>query len=552
MVIITATIISFVYYFSPNNRNNVQSQDTSGVNYGSINGEPITQEQMRAAMQEGRIFFRINYGEWPSEDKKKDLIRFAQQRLLINSELEEFHITPNQTASARFIKQLLGIKPTDNVPADKIVETLTKLGRDGGVTLDDFDRYARHQAGQEYLIALVGMTGKLITPSEAAVFYRREHEPIETELVSFPTTNFYSLTTPTEKDIEDFYTKRQADYRVPDRIQVNYVSFPASNYLAKAQKDLGTNLDEHVNQDYLQANPASFKDESGAQLSPEAAKAKIKKGVLLYATLTEARKDANTFMTDLSQGHDDQHPYSPDDLAASAKAKHLTVKTTAPFDLKDGSKDLPVPPKALRVLFSLRTDDPDDKDRSMLYATSPLIGEDAVYVVGLQKRIPSAIQPLAEVHDKVAADYRQSKALELAKAAGTKFERALGDGLAQGKTFDTMCAAQFIRPRTLSPFTLTSTTIPEVTDKSEFQQLQDIAGRMQPGQCSPFVPTADGGFLLYVKARLPMDEADLQRNLPAFLARMREQLQIAAFNAWFNKQAQQHLSVPADLSGAGG
>ena len=133
---------------------------------------------------------------------------------------------------------------------------------------------------------------------------------------------------------------------------------------------------------------------------------------------------------------------------------------------------------------------------------------EAVYVAGLQKRIPSEIQPFSAVHDKVAADYRQSKALELARAAGSRFESALGAGLAQGKTFDTMCAAQFVRPQTLSPFSLTSTSIPEVPDKSEFEQLQETAGRLHAGQCSPFIPTADGGFLLYFKAELPVDEAD--------------------------------------------
>jgi len=554
MVIIAATIISFVYYFSPANRNSNQGQEGPSGNFGSINGEPITAEQLAAAMREGRIFFRVNYGEWPdSEEKKKDLMRFAQQRLLLNSELEEYHITVTQAAAARFIKQLLGIKPTDNVPADKIVETLSKLAKEGGVTLDDIDRFARHQAGQEYLVALIGMTGKLITPNEAEAFYRRDNEPMVTQLVSFPATNFYSLTTPTEKDIEDFYTKRQADYRVPDRIQVNDVAFPASNYVAKAKQLLGTNFEDHVNQDYLQAGPAAFKDESGAQLSPDAAKARIRAQALLYTTLTEARKDANSFMSDLSQGHDDQHPYSIGDLAALAKTRNLTVKTTAPFDMKTGTKELDVPLKNLRVLFSLRTDDPDDKDRSMLYAPSPLVGESAVYVVGLEKRIPSEIQPLSAVHDKVAADYRKSKAIELAKAAGARFQQAMADGLAQGKTFETMCAAQFVRPKTLSPFSLSSTSIPEVPEKTEFEQLQDVAGRMQPGQCSPFIPTPDGGFLLYSKAVLPVDNATLQRDLPAYLARMRERFQIAAFNAWFGKQYQMHfVPPPGDLSGSGG
>jgi hypothetical protein len=554
MVIIVATILSFLIYFTPNSRNSILDRTPSSVNLGSVFGDPITPEQLRAAEQEGRIFFRLSYGEWPeSEERRKEVRRFAEQRLLLNAELEQFHITATPELAARYTKQLLGVRPDDAVPAEKIMEELVKLAREGNVAVEDFDRFARHQAAQEYLVALVGMSGQLITPQETEVFYRRENEPMETELVSFPATNFYATTAPAEKDIADFYAKRQADYRVPDRIQINYVELKYSNYLARAEKQLGTNFNEHVDQEYFREGPAAFKDEAGAQLSAEAAKAKIKKQILQNVARNEATRDANSFLNDLSQGHDDQHPYTPEDLTALAKARHLTVKTSEPFDLKNGPKDLGILPKNLRVLFSLRDDDPDDKERSMIYAPSPLPGEEAVYVAGLQKRIPSQIQPLSAVHDKVAADYRQSKALDLARAAGSRFESALGAGLAQGKTFDTMCAAQFVRPQNLSPFSLTSASIPEVPDKSEFEQLQDVAGKMHAGQCSPFIPTADGGFLLYVKAQLPVDQAALQRDMPAFLARMRERFQIAAFNAWFARQMQLHfVAPPGDLSASGG
>ena len=174
-------------------------------------------------------------------------------------------------------------------------------------------------------------------------------------------------------------------------------------------------------------------------------------------------------------------------------------------------------------------------------------------MVGLEKRYPSEIQPLSAVHDRVVADYRQNQALELAKAAGKHFEDALGAGLSQGKTFDTMCAAQFIHPITLGPFSLTSKSIPELPEKIEFDRVMDVASKMHPGQTSPFIPTDDGGFFLYIKAQLPVEDAALHRDLPAFLARMREQRQIAAFNAWFNKEYQLHVvPPPSERTAAGG
>jgi hypothetical protein len=553
IVIMGLTIVSFLWYFNPSNRSgNNSDRVASAGDYGSVFGEPITAEKLQAAEREGRIFFRLNYGEWPTQDKEKDVLRFAQQRLLLNAELDQLHITVTPDAAARYTKMLLGVKPGDQVPPERIVEELGKLSREGNVGLDDFDRFARDQAGQEYLVALVGMSGELITPQESEVFFRRENQPMVTELVSFPATNFYAKTKPTEAEIEDFYTKRQADYRLPDRIQVNYVAFGISNYLAKVEKQLGTNLADHVDQEYLQAGATAFKDASGAQLGEEAAKAKLKQQMLQYAALTAATKDADSFLNDLAQGHDDDHPYTSSDLFALARTNGLTVKTTEPFDMETGPEGLALFPKNLHMLFSMRDDDPDDKERSMIYAPSPVAGENGVYVMGLAKRIPSEIQPLSAVRDKVIADYRQNKALELAKAAGGRFESELSAGLAQGKSFDTMCAAQFIRPQKLSPFSLASTSIPEITDKAEFEQIQDVAGKMHPGQSSPFIPTADGGFMLYLKTELPIDEATVQRELPPYLARMRDRLEIAAFNAWFSKQYQLHFVAPPGDNSASG
>jgi hypothetical protein len=551
-IIIGATIVSFVYYLAPSNRNGMSRGDSGTYYLGSIFGNPITVQQMRDAKQEARLLLRRNTGQWPDGTREKELEQIARQELLLNAELDEFHIVATPEAAARYTKRLIGIDPDTAVPANKIVETLNQLVQDGGISMEDFDRFVRHQVGQEYLVALVGMSGKLITPKEAEVFYRRENEPIQSELVSFPASAYYSKTKPTAAEIEDYYTKRQADYRIPDRIQVNYIEFPLTNYAAEAMKQLGTNLNEAIDQEYVSKGAAAFKDEKGTQLSEAEAKDRMKKAFLRYGEMGQARKDAYTFLNALAKGHDEQHPYAVEDLGKLAKEKNLVVKTSEPFDPQTPSAELPVSDKNLRILFSLRDDDPEDKDKSMLYASSPLEGTNGYYVVGLARRIPSQVQPLSAVRDKVIADYMQGMALEKAKDAGKRFESELQAGMSQGKTFDTMCAAQFVHPTKLTPFTMMTQSIPELTNKVEFTQLQEMAGKMQPGQATPFMPTPDGGILFYVKARLPADDALVKQNLPAYIDRMREQLQVAAFQEWFGKEYHDHFRAPPGETPAAG
>ena len=557
-VIIIATILSFTVYLSPTQRYGALSgsHGSSGPDLGSINGEPVTPEQLVAAEKEATLFYRLRSGGWPeNEQQKKQIQRIAEESLVIQSLLKDYHIDPTTDAAARFTKQMFGVPPGQPMPADKLSDWVrNELTAKGGLTLDDFDRFVRHQAGQEYLISLFGMTGKLITPKEAEFFYRRENQPMATEIVSFPTSNFYRAGEPSNAELTNYFTKHEAEYRLPDRIQINHVAFYPSNYMARADKLLGTNLDDKADEIYLQQGPDAFKNEFGQPMSATGAKAKIKDQLRQYAEVQEARKDANAFLSELSQGHDETHPYAPSDLMKLAKTKGLTVKTTGLFDEKNGSPDLDLPPKAVHFLFSLRGDAPDDPEKSMLYAPSPLIDQSqtAVYIAGLEKRIASQLQLISAVRDQVVKDYRESKAMDLAKETGEKFAGALQAGLTQGKSFDAVCAVQNVKPERLAPFALTSTNVPPELDKTSFQQLEEAAFPLPTGQSSKFIPTADGGMVAYVKARLPVDEARMKQQLPVFLDRMREQRQIAAFQEWLGRQMQlRWIPPPAEQSSAG-
>jgi hypothetical protein len=556
-LIIGATILTFTVYLSPTAKYGGgpgSSAPSTAPNLGTINGEPITPDQLQAAIREAALYYFFRTGVWPSsEEQRNQLIQLAHQSLMLRSLMAEYKINPTTDAAARFAKQIFRVPPDQAFPLDDFNRwAQNELGRKGGLSVDDFNRFARDQAGQECLISLFGMSGQLITSKEAEFFYRRENQPMVTEIASFPTANYYGATAPTEAELQDYFTKHEADYRLPDRVQINYIAFSPSNYSAQIDKTLGTNIDDKVDAYYHQQGAESFKDESGQPLSAAAAQAKIKQGMRQMAGLQEARKDANAFLVAMAEGHDDTHPYAQSDLEKLAKTKGLVVKTSEPFDEKKGSKEIDLPPRALHLLFTLREDAPDDAEKSMLYVTSPLVGEKAVYVAGLAQRIPSQVQTLAAVRDQATKDYRETKALALAADAGEKFAGAVQVGLTQGKSFDAVCAAQNIKPQSLPPFALTTTNVPPGLDKASFQQLQETTFTVPSGETSKYTPVTDGGIVVYVKDRLPVDEARMAQELPLYLARMREQRQIAAFSAWLNHQFQLRFIPPPSEPGNAG
>ena len=51
-----------------------------------------------------------------------------------------------------------------------------------------------------------------------------------------------------------------------------------------------------------------------------------------------------------------------------------------------------------------------------------------------------------------------------------------------------------------------------------------------------FTSSRDGGFIVYLKSRNPVDENKLKAELPEYLAEMRESRVYEAFNEWVSRQ----------------
>lgn len=83
--------------------------------------------------------------------------------------------------------------------------------------------------------------------------------------------------------------------------------------------------------------------------------------------------------------------------------------------------------------------------------------------------------------------------------------------------------------------------MPEAEGHAEAGEIKNAAFYTKPGHISQFVPTADGGFVLFVQAMLPVDEAAKRATLPRFLAQERNQRENEAFNLWLQAEANREL-----------
>ena len=396
----------------------------------------------------------------------------------------------------------------------------------------DFLRFARHEAGIQHLLSLAGLSGALITPREAEALCRHENEQVNTEVVLFSASNHLASVTVTPDPLMAFYTNYASRYRVPERVQVSYVKFDRTNFLAEAGQLLAqiTNLNQQLEQAYRELGPDSFRDPDGKLMTMEAALAKLKSQERERRATILAQRKANEFAGQLNELYE-KNPGQLDTLERLAASNGLPAAVTEPFTRSAGPAGLKVLETFAEAAFTLSTNQP--------MFLEPVIGEDAVYILGLKQRFASENPPFESVRDRVTTDYRQVEATRLALEAGRKFHATLTNGLAQKKTFEAVCADEKVTPIKLSPFSLNTRSVPELGGRVDLSLVRDHALTLSPGQVSDFVPTREGGLVVRLVSRRPMDEARLKTELPAFLARARENHQRQALVEWSRKETEQ-------------
>jgi hypothetical protein len=519
-IIITVIIISFVIFFSPYSKMNDSRRGPA--NYGSINGERVGEEDFVNAWREVQLRYFFMNSRWPEDTDKNDLQGETYKWLLLLQKENQMGIHVSSEMAAQTAKRMLSQLQRAGVASPEVFRI--QVLQPHNLDLDDFERFVRHYLGIQELIAAVGLGGKLVTPQEARALYQREHEELATEAVFFSASNYLAAASAPPDAVTQFYSNRLANYRVPDLVRVKYVKFDLTNFLAEATQDLAriTNLDLQIDEAYRQGSTNFLRELKSASL--EEARGKIRDLKLREFEAQSARKKAAEFATPLF----DMEPINAENLDKLAKEKGLVAGLTAPFDRENGPRDLEAGADFAQRSFKLKPDQP---------FAGPILSQNAVYVIALSQQIPSEIPPLDQIRGRVVDDYKYELAKTLARQDGLALYPVLTNGLAQGKMFPAICLSKQLKPVSLPPFSLSTRELPELEDRANLNQLKQIAFSTPPGTVSSFQPAEDGGLILYVKSKLPLDQARMDATLPAFANYVRQNRQNEAFNEWFGKQA---------------
>ena len=535
--------LSMVVFFSDIN---FDSQSGGSGDFGSINGEPITQAEYRDALAEVRISQFLYTGKWPAGDESLRLENETISRVFMLHKLKEMGIKASEKAVAVMIYEQLRDYPHAQLEKEIL--------QPQGLRLADYERFVRNESALRQLISAASVSSRLIVPGDAESLWRKENQEVSTQLAVFWTSNYMDKVVITNGAIESFYTNRQAFYRLPDRITISYVPFYASNYFADADKRIAqlTNLNEIVNDFYFRGRNGTngWTDENGNVLAEEAAKTKIKEDIRLNEALLAARRAATEFGSELMNQPEPNLTATFEKLATS---KGYDVRVTAPFHAREGLEEIEdetIGGRASADDEATVRDNVREKalaltdDRPVLF--NPIPGRRAIYVIARKGKIPSEQQALAGIREKVTTDYKNFLAVTKAREAGQAFHIALTNGLAAKKSFTDICAAEKVKFIDLPPVAASTRSLTNVDSRVNLRNVQ-VALDMEVGKATAFMtamPPMEGGYILYVKARPAIDESKLKEQLPAFVNQLKVGRQNEAFQQWFRKQIELSKVMP--------
>ena len=252
----------------------------------------------------------------------------------------------------------------------------------------------------------------------------------------------------------------------------------------------------------------------------------------LQAGNGHAKCDQTTGFIEFASDLYDQQPQRPENLAVLAATKGLAAKVSAPFGSDLPPDEIGIVKGFTQSAFALTSEEP---------FAGPLVGSDAVYVIAMNKRIPSDIPPLDQIRSQVEMDCRYTRAAQMARMMGAQFSSSLTNGLAQGKTFAGIATDSKVKPTVLPPFSLSTKELPEVEGLINLNQLKQIVFDTPVGKASSFVPTREGGLVVFVQRHLSLDDAKMHAEMPEFLKSVRQARQNEAVNLWYRREAEKSM-----------
>ena len=343
-----------------------------------------------------------------------------------------------------------------------------------------------------------------ILPVEAIHATRNENTEWTLETAKLAYNEFEVEITPSQEELESFYTDNSFRYGVDTRAKASYVTFDPANYIDSEYAPEAGEKSIHffTNKARYQAaipTPEPIEKEDGTTETPEAPEVTLED--VEDQVVEEIRKDrANKKAQEVAEAFaytlfDSEIENGSEAFTTAISDAGLSLKELVPYPqsaiiMQDGLTN-----QTLGQVFNLN----DSR-----YYSDPLQNGDQYVILIYQGEEPAYTPELPEVLDKVTADFIEEQKRAQFTEKGAEIQAAVQKSISEGQSFADAAKAQNLTHQAFEGFKRNATP-PTGFSADLMPQLENL----NEGAISDWVSTAtDGAIVFAAKKAVPELTAD--------------------------------------------
>lgn len=494
-IILGIIIVVFIFYFGS------MGDKQRAERIAMIDGKPIVYADFQREYQKLVDVYRQRFGQGLTDEMLKTL-NLKQQALdnLVNQAVvllkaEAMNVVVTDEEVKAMILAYPGFQRSGAFDQRTYEQTL----RSNKMTPDEFETIQRTMLIAMRVEDLI-RGGVRVSDQEVHDLYRMQNEKVNVDFIQISPKTFTGGIKTAPADLEAFLKSQEAQFRVPEQVQIKYLAFMGRDYAA-ASKVSDADVDDY----YERHKDQWTKDKKVQPLTEVRGRIVAELGLVkgMYAAADEAKKAHDTI-------------YQEENFDAYSAQKKLTVRTTGLFGLN-------APPPEFRSMadFGKIVSGLQKNEISRV-----LQGENGYYVVMLVDRKAPYLPALKEIEPEVEKQYRETEAKRLAK---TEAESLLAR-LRKGDNLDAVAREKGLKVKETG-FFQPGSAVPALGSSPELTEALYQVSEKKPYPEQAF-PVEGDYVIIRLKERGKTNDAEFSAQKDAIVKYLQQQKQSETVKAW--------------------
>jgi parvulin-like peptidyl-prolyl isomerase len=542
-----------------------QGRQTPGI-IGFVNGEEVHAYIYSRAIEQAFANYEAQRGQRPATEEEAYQVREEAWNslvadMLIGQEirkrnievLDEEVLMQIKTNPPQQIRQMEAFQTDGNFDHSKYLMAL----QDPRYDWLSLEYHIRSQIPRIKLEQEITSSVR-VTDAEVVDAYARQNDKVKVTYAYLSSADYSEEEIPsTEEELQAYYDENQETYRLPDQATLRWVSWPkeaspeddavVQELLDEIYSDLEKGEDFGELAEIYSDDPGSAEkggdlgffgrgqmvkefEDMAYSLDVGQVSEPVKSRFGYHIIKLEEKKDeevrARHILLELNPSRrtiEDlwMRAAGFDSLAAdvglvaAAEGQELEVTETRPFSEGTYIPGLGRSSRANKLAF----------DREVGEVIGPFDLTDKIVLAEIASKIPSHIQPMEDIADRVKRDFETERRLEMARE---EIQRIAAE-VAGGKTLEQAAPSESIRHG--GPFS-EATASGSITGDPSFIGTAFV---LPEGQISDIIETRTGFVILRVDEKTPYSEEEFAAAKDQIRMQLLMQKQQAAFSLWFNE-----------------